>query len=60
MPTPTITSYAVFAPYPWDVCSFLKENGGGVGPGKRVDVYGELGGVEGGKIVVGTYCIKEG
>lgn len=60
MPTPVVMSYAVFGPYPWEVCSFLKENGGGVDLGRKVDVYGELGGVEGGEIVVGTYCIKEG
>ena len=46
MPSLTVTFYAVFNRCPWQVCSFLKGNGGGVdleewGDGER------LGGVEG-------------
>ena len=43
---------------PWEVDSFLKENGGGVDPGK-VELEGELGRVEGEEAVAGMYYIKE-
>lgn len=57
MPSLIVLCYAMFSPYPWEACSFLKENGevdlrekaGGGGTGRR-----------GGKrTVIRMYCISE-
>jgi hypothetical protein len=38
--------YGLFDCYPWEACSFLKGNGGGLELGKRGDVGEGLEGVE--------------
>ena len=44
--------------YPWEACSFLKENRGGVNLGKRW-VRGELGGMKEVETGAGMYCRRD-
>lgn len=45
----TVTSVTVFSLYPWEVCFFLKGNGGGIDIGRELE----------GEIVIEMYYMRE-
>lgn len=47
MPSFIVTFYGVYGWFPWDDCSFLKINGGGVNMGKRDEGAAEKNGGKG-------------
>lgn len=50
---------AMFVWYPWEACSFLKENRRELGLEEKRSGRGEMGGVVGGKTVVRVYSMRE-